>query len=88
MGLSLPRYYVLIIKGGGGEPTPKDVALAMTVRHWTGSAKVIDLLNGLGHSVSGSYVLQHDTALANKQLERKTLTPEGFDKNQIHHSCI
>ena len=66
---------------GGGEPTPKHVALAMTVRHWTGSTKVIDLLNGLGHSVSGSYVLQHDTALANKQQERKTLTPEGFDNN-------
>ena len=52
----------------------------MTVRYWTGSAKAIDFLNGLGHSVSSSYVLQHDTALANKQLERKTLTPEGFDK--------
>ena len=64
----------------GGRPTPKHVALAMTVRHWTGSTKVIDLLNGLGHSVSTSYELQHDTALANKQLERKTLTPEGFDK--------
>ena len=70
------------------KPTPKHVALAMTVRHWTGSAKVIDFLNGLGHSVSSSYVLQHDTALANKQLERKTLTPEGFDKKQVHHSCI
>ena len=71
-----------------GGATPKHVALAMTVRHWTGSTKVIDLLNGLGHSISSSYVLQHDTALANKQLERKTLTPEGFDKKQIHHSCI
>ena len=75
-------------RGWGRKPTPKDVALAMTVRHWTGSAKVIDLLNGLGHSVSTSYELQHDTALANKQLERKTLTPEGSDKKQIHHSCI
>ena len=52
----------------------------MTVRHWTGSTKVIDLLNGLGHSVSSSYVLQDNTALANKLLERKTLTPESFDK--------
>ena len=67
---------------GGGGATPNHVALAMTVRHRTGSAKVIDLLNELGPSVSSSYVLQHDTALANKQLERKTLTvtPEGFDK--------
>ena len=55
----------------------------MTVRHWTGSTKVNDLLNGLGHSISSSYVLQHDTALANKQLERKTLTPKGFDKKKF-----
>ena len=72
------------------KPTPKHVALAMTVRYWTGSARANDFLNGLGHSVSSLYVLQHDTALANKQLERKTLTvtPEGFDKKQVHHSCI
>ena len=60
----------------------------MTVRHWTGSANVTGLLNRLGHSVSSSYVLQHDTVLANKQPRRKTLTPEDFDKIQIHHSCI
>ena len=63
---------------GGGEPSLKHVALARTVRHWTGSTKVIDLLHGLGHSVSSSYVLQHDTALANKQLERKNTDTWGF----------
>ena len=79
--VSVYQDIVFLSSREGGEPTPKHVALAMTVRHWTGSTKVIDLLNGLGHSVSTSYELQHDTALANKQLERKTLTPEGFDNN-------
>ena len=78
---------IVCLSSMGEKPTPKHVALAMTVRHWTGSAKVTDLLNGLGHSVSSSYVLQDNTALANKLLERKTLTPESFDKKQIHHSC-
>ena len=86
--VSVYQDIVFLSSWEGGEPTPKHVALAMTVRHWTGSTKVIDLLNGLGHSVSTSYELQHDTAFANKQLERKTLTPEGFDKKQVHHSCI
>ena len=49
-------------------PTSKHIALAMT-----GSAEVIDLLNGLGRSVSSSYVLQHDTGLSNKQLKRKNI---------------
>ena len=74
---------IVFLSSRGEKQTPKHVALAMTVRHWTGSAKVIDFLNGLGHSVSSSYVLQRDTAQANKQLERKTLTPEGFDKNKF-----
>ena len=86
--VSVCQDIVSLSSGGGRKPTPKHVTLAMTARHWTGSAKVIDLLNGLGHSVSTSYVLQHDTARADKQLERKTLTPEGFDKKQVHHSCI
>ena len=70
--VSVYQDIVFLSSWEGGEPTPKHVALAMTVRYWTGSAKAIDFLHGLGHSASTSYVLQHDTALANKQLERKT----------------
>ncbi|XP_056090913.1 uncharacterized protein LOC130070521 [Rhinichthys klamathensis goyatoka] len=49
---------------------PKHTALAMAVRHMTGSAQVIGILNGLGHCSSHSQVLEHDTALAELQLER------------------
>lgn len=49
---------------------PKQCSLAMAVRHMTGSAQVIGLLNGLGHCSSNSQVLEHDTALAHLQIER------------------
>lgn len=69
---------ILFLASNGRKHTPKHLALGMTVRHYTGSAKLIGLLNGLGHCVSHSTVLEHDTALALQQLERKSLVPEGF----------
>ena len=49
---------------------PKQCALAMAVRHMSGSAQLIGMLNGLGHCSSNSLVLEHDTALANLQMEK------------------
>lgn len=49
---------------------PKQCSLAMAVRHMTGSAQLIGLLNGLGHCSSNSQDLEHDTALAHLQMER------------------
>uniref|UniRef100_UPI00358DF722 uncharacterized protein n=1 Tax=Myxine glutinosa TaxID=7769 RepID=UPI00358DF722 len=49
---------------------PKHLSLAMTVRHLSGSAQLISLLNGFGYCVSNSVVLNHDTALANQELHR------------------
>ena len=46
---------------------PKHISLGMTVRHITGSATLIGLLNGLGHCTSSSMVSEHDTALAELQ---------------------
>ena len=51
------------------------------MRHITGSSKVVEILNGLGHSVSYPQVLEHDTALAEKQASKDTLVPESFKKN-------
>ena len=51
------------------------------MRHLTGSSKVVGLLNGLGHSVSHSVVLEHDTALAKLQKSRHSLVPDGFVKS-------
>ena len=49
---------------------PKHISLAMAVRHLSGSAQLIGLLNGFGYSVSHSFVLEHDTALAQQEIER------------------
>lgn len=49
---------------------PKQCSLAMAVRHMTGSAQLIGLLDGLGHCSSNSQVLEDDTALAHLQMER------------------
>lgn len=58
---------------------PKHNALAMAVRHMTGSAQALGILNGLGHCSSHSQVLEHNTALAELQLERgATCIPQSI----------
>ena len=74
---------VQYLQSKGKKPTVKHVSLAMTVRHWTSSSKLINLLNGLGHCVSSKFALQYDTALANQELEKNSLVPEGFKKKQF-----
>ena len=59
---------------------PKHVTLGLTMRHMTGSSSIIGISNGLRHSVSHSAVLEHDTALAYKQLCTDNIVPEGFIK--------
>ena len=59
---------ILYLKAKGRIQTPKHIALSMTVRHLTGSSQLIEMLNGLGHSTSHSFTLEHDTALAQQQL--------------------
>ncbi|XP_071810813.1 uncharacterized protein [Apostichopus japonicus] len=57
----------------GRKQMPKHLALGMTVRHMTGSAKLIGILNGFGHAVSHSAVLEHDTAIAEEQTKKGPL---------------
>ena len=59
----------------------------MTIRHWTGSSILIGLLNGLGHSVCHSVVLEHDSALATMELARDNLVPAGFER-EVHTTII
>ena len=60
---------------------PKHVTLGLTMRHMTGSSSLIGILNGLGHSVYHSAVLEHDTALANKQLCTDNIVAEEYKEN-------
>lgn len=58
---------------------PKHCSLAMGVRHMTGSAQLIGVLNGLGYRSSNSQVLEHDTALAQLQIQRgDTYIPQNI----------
>lgn len=77
---------------------PKHSSLAMAVRHLTGSAKLIGILNGLGHCISTTSVLEHDTALAKRQLVLgNQLLPAGtqpifttlvFDNNDFGEETV
>ena len=79
-------YYLLLrtlyiyISTKGRKTMPKHVTLGLTMRHMTGSSSIIGISNGLRHSVSHSAVLEHDTALAYKQLCTDNIVPEGFIK--------
>ena len=64
----------------GRKPMHKHVALGLTMRNMNGSSNLIGILNGLGHSVSHSTVLEHDTALAKKQLCTEFIVPEWLIK--------
>ena len=46
---------------------PKYLSLGMSVHHLSGSVQLIGLLNGLGHCISNSVVLNHDPALAERE---------------------
>lgn len=61
---------VVYLASKGEKVMPKHISLAMAVRHLSGSAQLIGLLNGFGYSVSHSFVLEHDTALAQQEIER------------------
>jgi hypothetical protein len=64
----------------GTRVMPKHVALGMTMRHLTGCSNIIGILNRFGHASCHSCVLEHDTALATKQVEKGTIVPELFVK--------
>lgn len=49
---------------------PKNTALAMAVRHPSGSSQLTGLLNGSGYCVSHTSMLEHDTALAQQEIHR------------------
>lgn len=73
---------IISLASKGRKLMPKHMSLAMAIRHLSGSAQLIGLLNGFGHTVSNSVVLNHDTALAENEMMRgedalpSTMQPE------------
>lgn len=50
--------------------TPKHVSLPMTVKNLTGSAQMVNLLNNFGYGIAYSQLLEVETAIAEKQLDK------------------
>ena len=67
---------------------PKHVALGMAVRHLSGSAQLVGLLNGFGYSVSHSFVREHDTALAQQEVERGSIALPSCIQTGIHKTLV
>jgi len=61
---------IIYLATKGKTMLPKQSSLAMAVRHLSGSAQLIGLLNGFGYSISHTSVLEHDTALAQQEVQR------------------
>ena len=84
---------IVYLASNGRKETPKHLALGMAIRHNSGSSKLVGLLNGFGHSVSHSKILEYDTALAERQLlladglptelEKKVPTTLAWDNNDF-----
>ncbi|XP_034096209.1 uncharacterized protein LOC117562482 [Gymnodraco acuticeps] len=72
---------IVYLASKGRKQTPKSLALGLTVRHLTGSSRIVSLLNRLGHCASWDTVLSLDTSLAQLTLvEGRDKIPKGFSK--------
>ena len=67
---------------------PKHIAFGMAVRHLSGSAQLVGLLNGFGYSVSHSFILEHDTALAQQEIERGSIALPSCIQTGIHTTLV
>lgn len=68
---------------------PKHLLLGMTLRHMTGSAEILTLLNHFGHCQSYSQVLELETAMCNSTLGSESSIPAQISptNNIITHLC-
>ena len=63
--------------------TPKHLLLGMSLRHITGSSKVVTFLNRLGHSVSDSTLLELETAMCDSVKENDSNLKSGAAKQAV-----
>ncbi|XP_071812536.1 uncharacterized protein [Apostichopus japonicus] len=72
---------IIYLATKGRKMMPKHASLSMAIRHLSGSAQLIGLLNGFGHSVSHTNVLEHDTALGQQEIDRGNVLPSSLNKS-------
>ena len=68
---------------------PKHLLLGMTIRHMTGSAEIITILNRFGHCSSYSALLELETAMCKSVTERNTVLSPKIQQNghRVIHLC-
>lgn len=71
---------LMYLESKGANPTPKSLALGLTLRHMTGSKSVSRLLSGFGHACSYDTTVRLETMLALKQVHDSDTLPPGFSK--------
>ena len=68
---------------------PKQILLAMTVHHLTGSAEVISILNHYGHCQSHSRTLELEIAMCNSVIAHNNILPPSIstEHNSVVYLC-
>ena len=73
---------IIYVSHAGRKPTPKHLALSMTIRQMTGSSGLLKIIHGFGHCASHSTTLRHDTALAELNLQSSIVVPKEILPNK------
>ena len=66
----------------GAWKQPKHIGLANAVRHWTGKAELISLLNHFGHCVSHGSSLALENNIFRNILQTRSVLPPTFSRTQ------
>eukprot|EP00795_Rhopilema_esculentum_P011117 gene11117-19993_t len=72
---------IVFLASNGRKHTPKSISLDIALRQLTGSSSALRLLNNLGHCVSHTFALRHETALAQLNISPDCIIPSGFSAN-------
>ncbi|XP_028410461.1 uncharacterized protein LOC114533074 [Dendronephthya gigantea] len=88
---------IIYLKSKGRRIVPKHLILGLTIRHLTGSSKLIDIVSGLGHCISPKAVIDYDSDLARYRAQQSSVIPRGFsgsfttcvfDNNDINEETL
>lgn len=68
---------------------PKHVLLPMTVRHLTGNAELVTILNRFGHAQSYTRTMELETAMCNSIITSESILPANIsvENNAVLHLC-
>ena len=68
---------------------PKHLLLGLTLRHLTGSAEIVTLINHLGHCSAYSTLLELETAMHDSNAEKTGTVPPAIQRigNAVTHLC-